>query len=270
MPAVLGYAENVKIPDLLSFTNKMREERGLKGLTISTALSKAAEAKANDMIEKDYWAHTSPDGKEPWDFIISSGYDYLYAGENLAVDFNNSESVVNAWYDSSSHRKNLLSDKYTEIGFAVVNGEFEGRKTTIVVQMFGYPRTSPATVSSVSTSVAEIIPETVPAVENVMPAEVKQEAVQQEKSAPVPAVRPESIMTNITNAGAVLNTADVFNVSRFMAIVLGLFVTVIFAIDGYYIKQTGVFRISGHTILHILMLIAAVAGIWYTQIGLVL
>ncbi len=272
MPSVLGYAENVKIPDLLGFTNKIREERGLSDLKLNIALSKAAEAKAEDMLEKDYWAHTSPDGKEPWDFIISSGYDYLYAGENLAVDFNNSESVVDAWYDSASHRKNLLSDKYTEIGFAVVNGEFEGRKTTIVVQMFGYPRTSSPVASSASTSVAEIVPEVV-IEENILLVEVEQEtaelAVNVESVPPAKSENAENI--NVTNSvGAVLNSADVFNVSRFIAIILGLFITAMFAVDGYYVKRMGVFRISGHTILHILMLIAAVAGIWYTQIGLVL
>ncbi len=253
MPSVLSYADNINVLDLLNDTNRIRQERGISNLKMNAQLSRAAEAKAQDMLEKDYWAHTSPDGKEPWDFIISSGYDYLYAGENLAVDFNNSDSVVEAWYDSPSHRENLLNDKYTEIGFAVVNGELEGRETTLVVQMFGYPRSRAAVASSSSTTSLE---DPVTVLEQKLPIEKQEQYV-------VPT-------ENENAAGAVLNTADVFNVSRFIAIILGLFITMLFAIDGYYIKQMGVFRISGHTILHILMLGAAIAGIWYTQIGLVL
>lgn len=271
MPTVLGYAEDIKVPDLLVATNKMRQDRGLAPLKLNATLSRAAKAKADDMFAKDYWAHTSPDGKEPWDFILASGYDYLYAGENLAVDFNKSNSVVDAWYDSPSHRTNLLNDKYSEIGFAVVDGELEGRKTTLVVQMFGYPRANPPAVSSASSSTDALGVATEDPLDTVT---VNNEETVQIADNPIDVVsiglNETDIPTGIDSRGRVLNSAAVFSVSRYLAIILGLFVTVLFAVDGYYIKKMGVFRISGHTILHILMLVVALIAIWYTQIGLVL
>ena len=74
-PKVLGYAKNINISDLLSYTNKKRSEGNLASLRINKDLADAAYNKALDMFEKDYWAHTAPDGSEPWDFIIASGYD---------------------------------------------------------------------------------------------------------------------------------------------------------------------------------------------------
>lgn len=272
MPNVLGYAEDISVSELLSGTNSMRADRGLEPLKLNTELSKAAEAKARDMFEKDYWDHTSPDGKEPWDFIIASGYDYLYAGENLAVDFNSSGSVVQAWYDSPSHRENLLNNNYSEIGFAVVNGELEGRKTTLVVQMFGYPRNRVASASSTSTSNPELEVYEISAEETVPLAEMIPENSLEVESPAVNVIENsnEPVFVNAPPEGAVLNSSEVFNASRFIAILLGLFLTGLFAIDGYYVRKIGVFRMSGHTILHIIMLIGAVLAIWYTQVGLVL
>ena len=96
-PNVLGFASNINAEDLLNYTNEARVKDGDKLLKINTQLSEAAYNKAEDMFSENYWAHVSPNGKEPWDFINSSGYVYVYAGENLARDFNNSKSVVEAW-----------------------------------------------------------------------------------------------------------------------------------------------------------------------------
>jgi hypothetical protein len=93
--------------------------------------------KASDMAEKGYWAHISPSGTQPWYFITQNNYAYRYAGENLARDFSNPESIVKAWLASPSHRDNLLNSKYQDIGVAVVDGTLGGRQTTLVVQLFG-------------------------------------------------------------------------------------------------------------------------------------
>ncbi len=259
IPSILGYATNISSQDLLVYTNNERAEYGLPSLTMNPALSKAAESKANDMFVYDYWAHTSPSGKEPWDFIVASGYDYLYAGENLAVDFAESKSVVNAWDQSPSHKANLINDNYSEVGFAVVNGELEGRKTTLVVQMFGYPRNQLARVPVEKTNSASIAPpEIVPEVIE-EPGIVLDDTPELASAKLIP--QPE---------GAVLNSSDVFNVSRYLAILLGLFLTIMFAVDGYYVRRFGVLRVSGHTFLHLVLLVLAIIGIWYSSIGLVL
>jgi len=213
LPRVLGYATNVKVADLLVDTNILRQQHNLKTLNLNPQLSKAAEAKALDMFANNYWAHTSPSGKEPWDFILASGYDYIYAGENLAVDFSDSKAVVRAWDNSPSHRDNLLSDRYTEIGFAVVNGELDGRKTTLVVQLFGYPRGGDFAALPVPESAVDelVVPEVA---ENTVGIETLPAGPQQ--TSPIPQVQAENII--VTN-GSVLNASSVMNVSRYMAII---------------------------------------------------
>jgi hypothetical protein len=89
------------------------------------------------MFARDYWAHVSPQGVQPWHFITQSNYAYRYAGENLARDFSDPDSVIKAWIASPSHRDNLLNPKYQDIGVAVVDGKLGGRDTTLVVQFFG-------------------------------------------------------------------------------------------------------------------------------------
>lgn len=136
---ILGVATDITVQKLFQLTNNERIKNGLKPLSYNEKLAKAAFEKAKDMFAKNYWAHYAPDGKTPWDFILSSGYQYEYAGENLAKDFMFSEGVVSAWMNSKTHRENILRPEYNEIGFAVVNGVLNGEETTLVVQMFGKP-----------------------------------------------------------------------------------------------------------------------------------
>jgi|CXWL01.1.fsa_nt_gi uncharacterized protein YkwD len=127
---------------LVDLTNKDRTQEEIGTLTMSPVLVAAAQAKANDMAEKEYFAHTSPEGIDPWYWMREAGYTFSYAGENLAVNFSDSEDVVSAWMDSPGHRANILNGKFTEIGIATAVGEYKGQKTTFVVQMFGTPRTT--------------------------------------------------------------------------------------------------------------------------------
>lgn len=140
-PGVLGYASFIDPDKIVEFTNQYRLQEGREILEINDQLNQAALAKAQDMFNDNYWAHIAPDGTDPWFFIQNSGYDYQHAGENLARDFKDPQSVVNAWIDSSSHRHNLLESEFSEIGVAVVDGEINGIETTIVVQLFGTPQT---------------------------------------------------------------------------------------------------------------------------------
>lgn len=139
-PGVLGYSSEITISKVLDQTNTERVKLGLKPLTFNSTLSKSAQLKADDMFTNNYWAHTSPEGKSPWDFFNNAGYEYSVAGENLAKDFYDTEGLLKAWINSPTHRKNILNNKYQEIGIAVVNGVLGGVKTTLVVQHFGAPR----------------------------------------------------------------------------------------------------------------------------------
>lgn len=124
---------------LVELVNTDREVQQLNGLNINPKLVEAAQAKANDMAEKGYFAHQTPDGYDSWHWFEIVGYDYAYAGENLAVDFTESNDVQVAWMNSPTHRKNILNENYTEIGIATAKGMYKGRETTFAVQMFGRP-----------------------------------------------------------------------------------------------------------------------------------
>ncbi|MBI4359256.1 MAG: hypothetical protein HY577_01610 [Candidatus Nealsonbacteria bacterium] len=124
---------------LIELTNQDRQARGLLALKENPVLTQAAYAKAQDMIQNDYFSHVSPGGLSPWYWFKKSGYNYRVAGENLAIGFLDSGEVEKAWNNSPSHRQNLLSPSYKEIGIAVVKGNFQGQETTLVVQFFGTP-----------------------------------------------------------------------------------------------------------------------------------
>lgn len=123
--------------ELVELANKERVAMGLKPLAINEQLVQAAQKKALDMLNKDYFAHTSPNGLTPWYWLDKVGYRYSAAGENLAKDFTESEYVHEAWMDSSSHKANILNKNYADIGIAVVGGEINGEKTILAVQFFG-------------------------------------------------------------------------------------------------------------------------------------
>jgi len=124
---------------LVDLANEARIKESQKPLKINEKLVQAAQMKANDMAKNSYFEHTSPGGLSPWYWIGLSGYQFLYAGENLAVDFYFSKSVNKAWLESPGHAANILSPNFTEVGIATSEGVFEGRETIFVVQMFGTP-----------------------------------------------------------------------------------------------------------------------------------
>ncbi|MDP2629325.1 MAG: CAP domain-containing protein [Candidatus Harrisonbacteria bacterium] len=126
---------------LVDLANENRQENSLSNLAINPLLEQAARLKAEDMAKQGYFAHNSPEGLSPWYFFALAGYNYAYAGENLAMDFNDSEAVDDAWMASDGHRANILNADFSEIGIAAAEGMINGRKTTFVVQMFGRPRT---------------------------------------------------------------------------------------------------------------------------------
>lgn len=162
LPASSLYSSAVTPENIVSLTNKTRQEFSLKELRVNPALARAARAKAENMIALQYFAHVSPDGVTPWQWIKNAGYSYRYAGENLAAHFSEAEDVQDAWMASSGHKANILSKKYSEIGVGVVRGDFNGAETTLVVQMFGEPKLI-GTVASETDAAPEITqPEAVP------------------------------------------------------------------------------------------------------------
>lgn len=136
--------------EIVALTNTERTDNNVPQLTENPVLDEAAQARAEDMAKKGYFSHTAPDGSLPWVWFDKFGYDYHYAGENLAVRFSDSGEVVNAWMASPTHRENIVKSDYTEIGVGVADGTYEGQPTTFVVQFFGTPQIS--TTARVTTS----------------------------------------------------------------------------------------------------------------------
>ena len=145
------FADITKI-DLLNLLNQNRQDLGLNPLKESGALDQAAYLKAQDMVKNGYFAHQSPQGISPWFWFLQAGYKYHYAGENLAVGFLDSKAVYDAWFNSPSHKENLLNSHYTEVGTAVVTG-FEGN-SILVVQEFASPLVKPVNAPAPAKPVA--------------------------------------------------------------------------------------------------------------------
>ncbi len=138
---------DISVKELVDLTNAKRIEYGLSPLSNNIELNAAAANKTEDMFDKNYWAHNSPDGITPWVFIKEAGYNYVYAGENLARGFSNSEDVVNAWMASPDHRANVLSANFKDVGFAVKSGKLNGEETFLIVQELGSKNLLPDAVS---------------------------------------------------------------------------------------------------------------------------
>jgi uncharacterized protein YkwD len=132
-------ARVIPVQDFLAATNDARAEAGVAPLVVSTELNTAAAAKLIDMQQSGYWDHYRPsDHKAPWDFMKEAGYSYKVAGENLARGFKTVQGITTAWLNSPTHRANLLSPKYTEVGFADAQvTQPDGSTLLYTVQMFG-------------------------------------------------------------------------------------------------------------------------------------
>ena len=132
---VKGVITNLSPSEIISLTNLERTKSRLTPLKPNQALSEAALLKAEDMINQGYFAHLDNQGNGSWNFIENQGYIYQYAGENLAKNFSSADSLVSAWMKSDSHRNNLLSKNYTNIGVAVL----EDNDQVYVVQLLASP-----------------------------------------------------------------------------------------------------------------------------------
>ncbi|MFA5998298.1 MAG: CAP domain-containing protein [Candidatus Paceibacterota bacterium] len=133
---------------LVALANQDRAMIGVLGVTEDSLLSSAAQAAADDMAARGYFSHISPDGKTPWYWLDQAGYRYSYAGQNLAVNFTDSENVETAWMASPTHRANIEKPQYTKVGIGVANGIYEDKETTFVVEFFAAPA-SPAAQTKV-------------------------------------------------------------------------------------------------------------------------
>ncbi len=258
MPEVLGYATDINIQQLLASTNAERTAAGLNALTLNSQLSEAAARKAQDMFAKGYWAHNSPSGSTPWDFISGAGYKYVVAGENLAKNFSNSQSVVAAWKASPTHWANIIKPSYKEIGFAVVNGKLNGEETTLVVQMFG-TSTSDIAVNP-NTNKAPVLVEKALATEKPATTEPQVTDAPSPMYAQAPST-PAAIVAGSTNPFERVIQNPLVNIPTLTRDIVFVFAGVLLGVlllDAWVVSKKKVVRVAGHNIAHFLFLSAIV------------
>lgn len=125
---------NLSADELETFNlvNQQRINNGLSALKIDNEVQRVARIKAQDMVNNNYFSHTSPTYGSPFDMLKNFGISYKTAGENIAGNSNNS-SAVTAWMNSPGHKANILNGNFNYTGLGVVSGSKYGK---IYVQMF--------------------------------------------------------------------------------------------------------------------------------------
>lgn len=230
-PGILGISGDIGQQKLIELTNIERQKLGLAILKENKALDEAAKLKAANMFSENYWSHFAPSGKTPWDFILGSGYNFSYAGENLAKNFYSEEEVVVAWMNSPAHKENIANSKYQDIGMAVVEGVLNGQKTTLVVQMFGTTKTGLATAPEVKVSGENF--------------SVPKEAYTR------PILLPPQVQTNASVLSALI---DPFQASKMFGLGIIFLMGSLIFIDFIMLKKRGVFRLTSHHLAHFSLL----------------
>jgi uncharacterized protein YkwD len=241
---VLAYATNTSPAGLLSATNTQRINNGVSALSSNSLLSSAAQAKAQDMVNRNYWSHVTPDGQQPWVFISAAGYEYISAGENLAYGFLSSGDTVTGWMNSPPHKQNLLSTAFNEVGFGMANSaNYVGNgPQTVVVAMYGAPQVAGASTatppSSTPKTLTQAAPTPSPAAEPVIATPIESESSESENEIIAVAEKEEA-------APLIAPTAGSTNVKRVTLLTNGVFwsatAVIIFVclVGGYWIIHRG-------------------------------
>jgi uncharacterized protein YkwD len=117
-------ASDLTTSNITQAVNEQRAIRNLVQLNTNSLLTGAAQYKSDDMQARHYFAHVDPDGHYIWDKIVSLGYTpYLQLGENLAINFYDTDSLINAWMNSPEHRANILNDGFRDQGMGLNLGD---------------------------------------------------------------------------------------------------------------------------------------------------
>lgn len=118
--------------EVFNLINQQRSQNGLSPLKIDYDVQRVARIKAQDMVNNNYFSHTSPTYGSPFNMLNNFKVSYRTAGENIAGNSSNSAAVT-AWMNSSGHKANILNSSFNYTGIGVINGSKYGK---IYVQMF--------------------------------------------------------------------------------------------------------------------------------------
>ncbi|HSW65559.1 MAG TPA: CAP domain-containing protein [Bacillota bacterium] len=217
---VLGYATSMSITELLNGTNNQRTANGLGALAINSQLNSAAQAKANDMVARDYWAHVNPDGQQPWVYFVNAGYNYQTAGENLAYGFDSADAAITAWMNSPEHKANILNNTYVDVGFGVANSSnFQGTgPETIVVAEYGSPQPNAQPVAAATPTPAKPTPAAAQPAQTPEEAHANEPASANESTANSETGKPQANATTKVETDIVPAPVQSKNISRIQLI----------------------------------------------------
>ncbi len=118
--------------EVFDLINKQRTNNGLAALKNDSEVQRVARIKAQDMVNNNYFSHTSPTYGSPFDMLKSFKISYKTAGENIAGNSSNS-SAVTTWMNSSGHKANILNSNFNYTGIGVVSSPKYGK---MYVQLF--------------------------------------------------------------------------------------------------------------------------------------
>jgi uncharacterized protein YkwD len=121
---------------VLVLVNTERAKAGCKAVTNDSRLAAAARKHSADMVARDYFSHTTPDGVDFATRITEEGYRFSSAGENIAAGQRTPADVMNAWMNSPGHRANILNCGFKNLGVGIA---LDGNRPTWT-QDFGTER----------------------------------------------------------------------------------------------------------------------------------
>ncbi len=132
-------ASDLSPENILNAVNKERSLRNLVTLSTNNKLGSAAQSKSDDMQARHYFAHIDPDGRYIWDKIVAAGYSpYLQLGENLAIEFYDTDSLMSAWMNSPTHRANITQEGFRDQGMGLAFGDSRnGQYHSAITNTFG-------------------------------------------------------------------------------------------------------------------------------------
>ena len=105
----------------VALVNADRAAQGLPPLAVNMTLVELARDNAQDMIDRKFSSHTSPEGEGLEGRLARYGVNYRSAGENLAMNVS-VDAAERALINSPGHRANILGADYSEVGIGVRRG----------------------------------------------------------------------------------------------------------------------------------------------------
>lgn len=105
---------------MFTLLNQERAANGAGALQCDAKAVLVARAHSQDMCDRHYFSHTTPEGKSPWDRLKEGGVSFSAAGENIAWGQTTPQQVHNAWMSSSGHKKNMLNPSWVRVGIGYV------------------------------------------------------------------------------------------------------------------------------------------------------